>query len=210
MKTILGAIVCAALISVVMVYGQSARPEPAAKAAVSAAGMSAQRAVLDKYCVGCHNAKLNVGNLQLDKLDLAKLGEHAEIGEKVIRKLRAGMMPPAGLPRQGSLERPLSGRIYRGTWLLVGFPLLLAAFSVISASALPKPLLPPAFDRTIYKLRNTVERAINKLKAFRGVATRYDKRDYMYQATIDVATIKIWLRDLANTHPPRGDPRDRP
>ncbi len=35
----------------------------------------------------------------------------------------------------------------------------------------------------------------DKLKQFRAVATRYDKRDYMYQATIDVASIRIWLRD---------------
>jgi transposase len=55
---------------------------------------------------------------------------------------------------------------------------------------------PPAFDKAQYRRRNTVERAVNKLKAFRAVATRYDKRDYMYQATLDVATIKIWLRDL--------------
>ena len=55
---------------------------------------------------------------------------------------------------------------------------------------------PPAFDKTLYKQRNTVERCINKLKQFRAVATRYDKRVYMYEATIDIATIKIWLRDL--------------
>jgi len=58
-----------------------------------------QRALLDKYCVTCHNAKAMTGNLALDKLDLAHLGDRAEIGEKVVRKLRAGMMPPAGMPR---------------------------------------------------------------------------------------------------------------
>ena len=62
-------------------------------------GQSAQRAVVDQYCVGCHNAKLKTGNLMLDQLDLAHLGDHAEIGEKVVRKLRAGMMPPSGMPR---------------------------------------------------------------------------------------------------------------
>src|SRR5918911_2315375 len=50
-------------------------------------------------------------------------------------------------PRPGSLERPLSARMYRGTWLLVGLPLLVAAFSVARPSPLPAPALPPAFDR---------------------------------------------------------------
>ena len=58
-----------------------------------------QRAVLDQYCVTCHNQKLKTAGLMLDKLDLAHVGEHAEQWEKVVRKLRAGMMPPAGLPR---------------------------------------------------------------------------------------------------------------
>ena len=54
---------------------------------------------------------------------------------------------------------------------------------------------PPAFDPETYKQRNVVERAINKLKAHRGVATRYDKRDYTFRGTIDLASIRIWLRD---------------
>jgi transposase len=54
---------------------------------------------------------------------------------------------------------------------------------------------PPAFDPAVYKQRNTVERAIRKLRQHRAVATRYDKRDYVWRGTIDVASIRIWLRD---------------
>ena len=51
-------------------------------------------------------------------------------------------------PRRGSLERPVSGRLYRGTWLLVGIPLLVAAFSVHKPGPLPtpQPALPASFD----------------------------------------------------------------
>ena len=41
------------------------------------------------------------------------------------------------------------------------------------------------------------ERCFSKLKQFRAVATRYDKRDHLYQATVNVASIRIWLRDPA-------------
>jgi len=54
---------------------------------------------------------------------------------------------------------------------------------------------PPAFDAGRYKERNTVERCFSKLRQFRAVATRYDKREFMYQGTIDLASIRIWLRD---------------
>ena len=60
---------------------------------------SAQRALLDTYCVGCHNARTKAGGLLLDELDLARLSENAATGEKIVRKLRAGMMPPSGARR---------------------------------------------------------------------------------------------------------------
>ena len=54
---------------------------------------------------------------------------------------------------------------------------------------------PPQFDPETYKGRNVIERCINKLKQFRAVATRYDKREYIFHGTVDVASIRIWLRD---------------
>jgi hypothetical protein len=57
------------------------------------------RAVLDRYCVTCHNRRLKTAGLTLDTMDLADVGTGADVWEKVVRKLRAGAMPPAGRPR---------------------------------------------------------------------------------------------------------------
>jgi hypothetical protein len=66
------------------------RPQPAA---------SPQRAMLDQYCVTCHNERLKTAGLTLDKMDLDHVPDHADVWEKVILKLRGGMMPPLGMPR---------------------------------------------------------------------------------------------------------------
>ena len=60
---------------------------------------SPERAVFNQYCVACHNEKLKTAGLMLDKMDVAKVGEAAPIWEKVVQKLRAGSMPPAGVTR---------------------------------------------------------------------------------------------------------------
>lgn len=51
---------------------------------------------------------------------------------------------------------------------------------------------PPAFDREAYKQRNSIERCINKLKQWRGPATRYDKTATIYLARLHLAAIFIW------------------
>jgi hypothetical protein len=59
----------------------------------------APRALLDKYCVTCHNEKLKTAGLLLDRADPTNVALDAETWEKVVRKLRAGAMPPQGMPR---------------------------------------------------------------------------------------------------------------
>jgi cytochrome c551/c552 len=72
----------------------------AARTSSSAAAAAApHRAVLDKYCVTCHNARLKTAGLALDTMDIASPGGDAERWEKIVRKLRSGSMPPANLPR---------------------------------------------------------------------------------------------------------------
>ena len=61
--------------------------------------VSSQRAVLSRYCITCHNEKLKTAGLILDKMDVQKVTEAAPSWETVIRKLRTGAMPPAGMPR---------------------------------------------------------------------------------------------------------------
>jgi mono/diheme cytochrome c family protein len=58
-----------------------------------------QRALLDQYCVTCHNQKTKTAGLMLDKLDVNNVAAGAEAWEKVIQKIRGGMMPPVGMPR---------------------------------------------------------------------------------------------------------------
>jgi hypothetical protein len=92
-----------ALLAVVALLGpQTARSQqlaPASAPVALATSAASERALLDQYCVTCHNQRLKTGGLMLDQFDVTHLKDHAEIGEKVVRKLRAGMMPPAGLPR---------------------------------------------------------------------------------------------------------------
>src|SRR4051794_9937742 len=76
---------------------QSAPSAPAAAGVQSPAGTP--RALIDQYCQGCHNDRIRSGGLALSQLNLDAVGDNAEIAEKVIRKLRGGLMPPAGARR---------------------------------------------------------------------------------------------------------------
>src|SRR5262249_31757015 len=105
--------------------------QPTAVAKTSVASAATQRALLDKYCVTCHNDKAKRANLSLEKLDLTTAGDHAELWEKVVRKLRAGVMPPPGVRRpplaeyeglrdwlEAEIDRKAAGRANPGSVIL--------------------------------------------------------------------------------------------
>jgi mono/diheme cytochrome c family protein len=88
---------CAIGLSVVLCVGAAAARTPGAPRLP--ASSEKPRALLDRYCISCHNDRLKTANLSLQGLDLTKATEQAEVWEKVIRKLRAGVMPPPDIPR---------------------------------------------------------------------------------------------------------------
>jgi len=65
----------------------------------AAMAVATQRQLLDQYCVTCHNSRAKTGNVVLDDVDLANVGPHAEVLEKAVRRVRAGLMPPVGAQR---------------------------------------------------------------------------------------------------------------
>ena len=80
----------------------AASPQAAAPTAAVPAVPAAPRALLDRYCVTCHNdagQRRGTVPVSLQALDTANVGADAALWESVLRKLRAGMMPPAGRPR---------------------------------------------------------------------------------------------------------------
>jgi cytochrome c5 len=91
---VLGASMCLAAVG-----RAAAQTRPASAANAATSDVAERRAILDQYCVTCHNGRLRVADLDLDGVDLSNVGEHAELLEKVVRKMRAGAMPPPLRPR---------------------------------------------------------------------------------------------------------------
>ena len=75
---------------------QGVQSPPSAGASPSA---STQRQLLDRYCVSCHGEERKTAGLRLDLANVRNVGEDAEVWEKVVHKLRTGVMPPAEMPR---------------------------------------------------------------------------------------------------------------
>ncbi|HLG58270.1 MAG TPA: DUF1592 domain-containing protein [Vicinamibacterales bacterium] len=107
-----GSVVCAwSVLQAAGPQAPTAQRQASATLGVSAAPSGADpRAVLDKYCVTCHNQRTKTAGLTLDALDLAEVPAHADVWEKVVRKVRVGMMPPQGMPRPDqATQRALVG-----------------------------------------------------------------------------------------------------
>src|SRR5262245_15122594 len=77
----------------------TSRPLARALQQPSPSPSSQQSAIVGRYCVTCHNEKLRTAQLTLDTLNLSDPSANAATWEKVIKKLRAGAMPPQGSPR---------------------------------------------------------------------------------------------------------------
>ena len=95
---------------------------------------STQLAVVNQYCVTCHNDRTKTAGLSLQNLDASKVGNDAAVWEKVVRQLRSEAMPPAGRPRP---DRPAYHALR--TWLEGELDR--------SAAATPNPGKLPAFQR---------------------------------------------------------------
>lgn len=86
---------------------RAASPEKLATASPSAvpAPSRAANETVQTFCTDCHNDAMKTGGLSLDSFDVAKIGDHPDIGEKMVNKLRAGLMPPKGNPQPDAATR---------------------------------------------------------------------------------------------------------
>jgi mono/diheme cytochrome c family protein len=82
-----------------LAWAYAAPPQPAKPQPQAAQPGSPQRALLNQYCVTCHNERLRTAGILLDKADVSNVTVHSDLWEKVVHKIRTGEMPPAGLPR---------------------------------------------------------------------------------------------------------------
>jgi mono/diheme cytochrome c family protein len=89
---------CGLLVAVAAVC-TAAATVTAQRSASSPPSADPQRALVDRYCMGCHNATAKTGGVSLQDVNFASVSEHAAILERVLHKVRSGEMPPSGRPR---------------------------------------------------------------------------------------------------------------
>ena len=148
-------------------YASAAPNVPPVAEARSAVPSETLTEVVQRYCVVCHNDQLLTGNLSLQSFDVERAAELAETSEKMIRKLRVGMMPPPGMPRPG------------GDTLMALVETLESSVDEVARSALA-----PGERRFQRLSRVEYERVIHDLLALDVDAAKWLPAD-LYQAAFD-------------------------
>ena len=164
------------------------------------------------------------GDIQMINSSSIRVHQHAANGKKATRsrcmgRTRGGLttkihvlVDACGLPillkitegqaHDGRSAQDMLGTVGRGDVLVADRAYdsnalrdtLAARGARANVRAMPNRLKPPRFNKRLYRKRNLVERFFNKLRHFRAVATRYDKRDDNYLASVKLASIRIWMR----------------
>ena len=167
-------------IAVCLALGSTASPGLARPAAPPAATDAAQ-AVVDETCRRCHNDRARYGNLSLDRFEVARAGDDHPLAEKIIRKVRTGLMPPAGAIRPD--ETALQG--------LAG-----TLETLVDGAAAARPL--PA-RRTFQRLnRAEYERSIRDLLALDVRASDYLPLDTKSAGFDNIADVQLLSPTLMN------------
>ena len=139
------------------------------------------QALLKRYCVGCHNNQLKTAAVSLQDVDLGKPGEQAEILEKVLRKVKSGQMPPAGLPRPDAATS-------------AGFTKWLEGALDSEAAAHPNPGHPAIHRLNRAEYSNAV-RDVLDLDIDAGVSLPVDDSGYGFDNIGDVLSLSSTLLD---------------
>jgi cytochrome c551/c552 len=98
----LAALACVGLL--MAAFGSALSGAQQSVPAPTVAGAIPSKALIDSYCITCHNQRTKTAGLALDTLNPADVAAHADVWEEVVRKLRGGLMPPAGIRRPPQAE----------------------------------------------------------------------------------------------------------
>lgn len=143
-------------------------------------------------CVDGHGLPLSILVTAGQCSDAANVGQVLD----AICVPRAGRGRPRKRPTSVRVDRAYGARHYRQQIQARGIRCICPERQDARQNRLRKGRrggAPPRFDAQAYKGRNVVERAINRLKDFRAVATRYEKRGHNYLAVVAIATMILWL-----------------
>jgi mono/diheme cytochrome c family protein len=143
---------------------------------------SSPRALLDTYCVTCHNQRLKTAGLTLDTLDVTNVGADAEAWEKVVRKLRAGTMPPVDRPH----PEQAAARDFM-SWLETGLDR--------AAAARPNPGRPPLHRLNRTEYANAIRDLLGLEIDARALLPADDSDEHGFDNVAEVLTVSPALME---------------